>query len=918
MFRSILALAVAVALIGCSQTNLPQSPTSTYTLDNGMTVILKENHSSPMITSVVFVNAGARYENDENNGVTHFLEHLLFDGTETKDRIVLNEAAEMYGGYINAFTRQDLTAYMILMPAEYIDIGLDVQSDQLFNSLIPEHELGKERKIVIEEIKMSVDDPDYQAEEFTREAIYGGTPYERPVLGYEETISSIPREQILEYYKTYYMPNNMSALVIGDFETADMIEKMERFYGDHPSKPLPEFDVVDFSIPPGKNVQRSELGVTSTSVELALNAPHYTDPDYFAFYLLAEYLGSGDMSPLNSELTGGDSPLAERVSAYLQTQKDFSMFQVSATTGSAESADEILGRVENILSDAGKITPSEDDLRSLVVSLKTNDIYYRERLHMYGIVVAPMMVATGYEFLENLIPNLEKVTTADIRRVAEKYFAPVSYTATVVIPAEAPGDSGTPERPSMAGMPGKGMSMPPSAMSQPEDTIPEPEAQPFSYADYEKEVLQATTDKMQRSRSEFIKETLPNGLTVVIKSNPDSRVFAVNIIGKNRSAMEPDGKDGITDFVNQMMEQGTANYNREELASQLASIGANLTLTDNPFIPYDDRYTTHQYSFIKFVTIDEFTDKGLALLSDMLVNATFNDEDIDRIRQKKLGLLGRSSGSTREQCRQLFYEGLFGDGAYSRPIMGTPQSIGAITREDLIDHYHRFYSPGNIIMTVCTNDPAQAALDKITAYFGNMQASEIPAPAVGNPVRPSTVTALHVPMEKEQIYIYMGGPLPGIQSRDAAALQLASSILSDRMALQLREKQGLAYSVGASVSFDRDFGWYIAAMGTGSENFDTARDGMLNEIRKLQAGSVDPDELKKAKNSLWGSQLMRNLSRINQAYYMAVDEYLGVGYDYGDKWMALLREVTADDVVRAANDYFSTENYILATAGLKR
>ena len=152
---------------------------------------------------------------------------------------------------------------------------------------------------------------------------------------------------------------------------------------------------------------------------------------------------------------------------------------------------------------------------------------------------------------------------------------------------------------------------------------------------------------------------------------------------------------------------------------------------------------------------------------------------------------------------------------------------------------------------------------------------------------------------------------------DAPALRLAASILSDRLALELREKQGLAYSVGAGVTLDRDFGWYVAAMGTGRDNYEIARDGMLNEIEKLQKGPVDPDELKKAKNSLWGSHLTRRLSRINQAYYMGVNEFLGVGYDFDDKWISQLRKVTAEDVIKAARKYFSTENYILATAGLK-
>ncbi|MFH1892832.1 MAG: pitrilysin family protein [Candidatus Zixiibacteriota bacterium] len=863
MNRLLIVVISILALSANLYGDLAPSPTETFTLDNGMTIILKENHSSPMITSIVFVNAGARYETDYNNGVTHFLEHLMFDGTKSRSREELNETAEMYGGYINAFTREDLTAYMILMPKENIDIGLDIQSDQLFNSIIPEEELPKERKIVIEEMKMSIDNPDYQAEAFTRNTIYRGTPYVRPVLGYENIISTIPRERIMEYYKTYYMPNNMTALVIGDFETADMLAKFENYYGAQTAQPLPEFDKVELSIPAGKKIKRAELETTNSQIELAMNAPHFTDPDYFAFYLLAEYLGSGDTSPLDKAFTKGESPLAQSVSASLQTQRDFSLLHISATTDMPENADRILSGIDDLFVNIDNVIPSENDLHGLVVSLKTNDIYLREKLHYYGIMIAPMMVSTGYDFLENLIPNLEEVTRSDVRRVAAKYFTPLSYTGTVVTPK-----------------------------------------------------TEAETETATVSNTEYKKEVLPNGLTVVIKSNPDSRVFAVNIIGKNRSAMEPEGKDGITDFVNRVMTEATSTYNGDQLASELASIGANLTVTDNPYIPYDDFYTTHQYAFVKFETIDEFSDKGMAMLSDIIRNAIFTEEDVEQTRRQMMGFLGRSSGSPREQCRNAFNESLFPNSAYSKPIMGSQRTIAGITRDDLLAYYKTFYSPGNMILSVCTNGSIDDAMAKLVKYFGDMEPVESPAIIVGEPVQPSSVLAKNVPMDKEQVYIYIGGPTPGIQSEDAPALKVAGDILSDRMSLELREKQGLAYSVGASVSFDKDFGWYVAVMGTGIDNYETAKDGMLAEIKKLQEGAIDPDELTKAKNSLWGSSLTRNLSRVNQAYYMGVNEYLGVGYAFSDNWIGDLRTVTADDVQRVAKKYFSTEKYVIATAGL--
>jgi zinc protease len=863
MFRSVIAIVAALMLASVSMADLEVPKGETFKLDNGMTVILKENHASPMITSVVFINAGARYETDYNNGVTHFLEHLLFDGTRSRDRIALNETVEMYGGYINAFTRQDLTAYMILMPREFIDIGLDIQSDQLFNSILPEEELPKERKIVIEEIKMNMDDPDFESEVFHRETVYRGTPYSRPVLGYENIISTIPRERILQYYQTYYMPNNMTALVIGDFETPEMLDLMNKYYGKYPAKPMPDFDEVDLSLPAERTVKRAELDVSNTHVQLVIPAPHYTDPDYYAFYLLAEYLGSGDVSPLNKVLTEGDSPLAQSASAWLTTQHDFSLLEISAMTDNPENSDKILAAIDDVLDNKQELLPSSEDLHNILVTLKTQDIYLSEKLHYYGIMIAPMMVATGYEFLETLIPNLEEVPIVDISRVAEEFLVSGSYLATITTPKT----------------------------EEAEDTVAE-------------------------SEDTYVKEVLPNGLTAVVKSNPDSRVFAMAVIGKNRSAMEPEGKDGITDFVNQMLTEGTSTMSSEEFSKELSSIGANVTVSDNPFIPYDDRYTTPQFAFIKFETIDEFADKGMSLLSSMLTDAAFNEADIERVRRKKIGMLARSSDSPREQCRRAFYESLFPNSAFSKSVPGTQMSLGMITRDDLLQHYRKFYSPENVVLTVCTNEDPAAVMERVEREFGSMQPSPSPQPSPVSPTEPVNVVTASVPMDKEQVYIYLGGPLPGISAEDAPALKVAGAILSDRLALELREKQGLAYSVGASVSFDRDFGWYIAAMGTGRENYDMAKMGILAEIDRLKSGDIEVDELKKAINSIWGSSLTRNLSRTNQAYYMGVYEYLNVGYDYGATWMDKIRSVTAEQVVAAATKYFSTSDYVLATAGL--
>ncbi len=414
---------------------------------------------------------------------------------------------------------------------------------------------------------------------------------------------------------------------------------------------------------------------------------------------------------------------------------------------------------------------------------------------------------------------------------------------------------------------------------------------------------------------DVIKQQLPNGLTVIVKSNPDSKVLGINILGKNRSAMEPEGKTGIADFVNRMLLKGTKTRSAEKISEDLSSIGVEITLVDNPWIPMDDVYTTHSYTFIKFQAIDEFADKGIELLSDIVKNPVFPEEEIEKTRKEMMMLLGRQKGSTRQTVRDLFYATLFKDHPYSKPIMGTPRTVGSITRDDLVTFHQKFYSPNNMIVTVVTNFPAVQMMGKIQNAFEDIQRVNFPTPNIPAPEGLTAPVKAQEIMEKEQVYIYLGGPLPGIFSADVPALEVMNSILSSRMGLNLREKQGLAYSVGSSANFDKQFGWFVAAIGTRPQNYQVALDGILAEMKKIKGEEVTAEELEKAKNGIWGSMLFYRLSRVNQAYFMSVNEFKEVGYDYDDKYIKRIRQVTVDQVKRVAEKYLDTENYVLAVVG---
>lgn len=421
----------------------------------------------------------------------------------------------------------------------------------------------------------------------------------------------------------------------------------------------------------------------------------------------------------------------------------------------------------------------------------------------------------------------------------------------------------------------------------------------------------------EKDYNKFVHKILPNGLDLIIKYNPDSRVFAINILGKDRSLLEPEGKDGITDFVNRTLVTGADGMSADEVQNALDDIGGEITANDNPYIPYDDRYTSRAYSFIKFETIDEYAGPGMDLFYRIVAKPDFPEEGINKISQQVMGLLGMKSGSTYQNARDLCYKDLFHDFPFSRPVMGDHRTVAGITRDDLVNHHKKFYAPNNMIMAVATNIDPDTILAWASATFGRMGKNDSEYPSLPQPPGVKGRLEDNVEMDKEQIYIYMGTLCPGLKSADAPAIDMAASIISSRMKENLREKQGLAYSVGMGVSFMPEFGWLIASMGTGFENYAVARDGMIAEIDGLKGAPPNEEELRKAQNSTWGSMLLARASRINQAYYMCKNEFLGVGYDYDDDYISRVRKVTPADVQRVVNDYFDTENIVIASAGKK-
>jgi predicted Zn-dependent peptidase len=866
-----LIVAWGVVLLLCAfSANLLAS--EVFYLPNGMQVILKENHTVPMISSVVVVKAGGKYETDEINGVSHLLEHLLFDGTKTRSREDITEGIKSKGGYINAFTRKEMTGYIILMPKEEFEFGLEIQADMLFNSIFPEAEIPKEKKVVIEEIQKDNDNIDYIVERFFDSTAFAFTPYAIPVLGNQQSVSEVPAEKIQAYYHQYYLPNNMTILAMGDFDSGQMRDLLWKHFNKFPAGNLslePKF-YYSFSDKPKIEVKQTSQA-KNTYLNFAFPAPDLQEPDFYSFEILAEILNSEETSPL-SVLTTGDKPLAVSYSAYLDVKKEFCTLNLGIVTDSAEKVQKIIEQTLKTLQSLSNRKFTKEEIDRVLIPKKTGEYLLAERPHYYWMMKAPFLAVAGWEYLESEFQMLSQVKPGDLKQAAAKYFSEPVYIGTVV--------------------------MPPSQKS-------------YSFLRVEQK------EEGQKQEVGYLKKILPNGLTVLIKSNPASDVFAVNILGKNRALLEPEGKEGIADFTNRMLLKGTKSRLAEEIQKELQSIGAQLQVVDNPNIPYDDRYLSPQFTYFRFESIDEFAAKSLDLIYDQMANSIFPDDKIEETRKEILAVLKKDLTSPSKNCSQLFYQTLFQSHPYHKPFSGTVESISSITQDDLLNFHSRFYSANNLILTVAAGLSAEEIFSLIEKKFSKLPYEKQPVAVTPLPTSTKSIQTAEKKLESQQLYLYIGSLLPDLSLTDKVAVEVANSVLSSRLGLNLREKQGLAYSVASAVRWDRDFGWFYAYMGTSPQNFDVAREGILNEIKKLQTESVSAAELEKAKNDLRGSLLMSRLSSVNQAFYMSVNEYLGLGYRWDQEFLPNLAKVTAEKIRSAFQNWIDVEHYVLTTAGKK-
>ncbi len=837
--------------------------TTKYSLENGMTVILERNASSPVVALNVWVKTGSACELEGEYGLAHVHEHMLFKGTERRKVGEVAAIVEAGGGDINAFTSFDETVYYIVSAKRFLPTALDLLSDVIENSTFDPVELKKELEVVTEEIRRGEDSPSRVLSQTLFSTAFRVHSYGRPVIGTKESVANFTREKILEFYRKWYSPDNMVLVVVGDFDPGEIKGRIERTFGKIASGKTPACELTP---EPAQDGTRSFIvgrDVNTGYFLFSFHTPSTRHPDSPVLDVISEILGGGDSSRLYRKLKEERSTVND-IYAYSYGLKESGLFIV----GGVVDPDKVERAAEEIIAEIAllrKHSVTKEELLRAKVNIERDFIQARETMQGQARKIGYFEVETGdYNYETRYLDIVRAVTPEDVARVSRNYFSQENLTAGALLPREK-------AEKVKAGF---------------EESL-----------DFIKD--KGKKDEMSVPVEDFEKHELSNGIRVLLKRNPSVPLFSAEAVFLGGLRYEDRETNGISNFMSGMLTRGTSTRSAEEIAAQVEGLGGNI-----------GGFSGKNSVGVTVSALSRNFDEVMDIFSDVVLNPAFPVEEVERERKEILAALEKQKDNLTGKTVRNFLATLFDDHPYGMNVLGTEENVKVFVPRQLSEFYRKVVMPENMVVSVVGDIDTDRTLETLEKLFGSMRRGGFQSPSVSD-VRSLSETRQNIEIEKdkEQTHIILGFHAPSMTSKDRYAFEVLNSILSGqggRLFVELRDKKSLAYSVTSFYTPGIESGYFGVYIGTAPQKEQEALTSIKQQLELIRNG-VETEEVERAKNYIAGSYeigLQKNSSQastaaFNELYGMGVGEYK----EYPEKIMA----VAPDDVVRAAAKYINPE-----------
>jgi zinc protease len=422
-------------------------PTTThFSLSNGLLVILKEIHTAPLISQWIWYRVGSRNERPGGLGISHWVEHMQFKGTECFPSGILDKAISRDGGVWNAFTYLDWTAYFETVPAEKIDLVLQLEADRMVNSLFNPDEVEAERTVIISERQGNENEPTFLLSEQVQAAAFQIHPYRNQVIGDSVDLQMIQADDLYQHYRKYYLPNNAVLTIAGDFDTPVMLERVRQLYEPIPASALPQLEV---AVEPRQEKERKvELkgpGDT-TYLQVAYHVPRTIHPDFLALNVIDSLLsGPSDLSVFGGGLSNKTSrlyrslvegELTESIFGDLQATIDPHLYILSMVVHPDRSSEAVIDALDQEISRLQQTPPTIAEVERAVKQARALFAYNSESITNQAAWLGFAEMFAGQDWLDGYLDHLALVTPERIQQAVQTYLIPENRVVGVYQPEE--------------------------------------------------------------------------------------------------------------------------------------------------------------------------------------------------------------------------------------------------------------------------------------------------------------------------------------------------------------------------------------------------------------------------------------------------------------------------------------------------
>ncbi|MEW6428639.1 MAG: pitrilysin family protein [Thermodesulfobacteriota bacterium] len=849
-------------------------------LANGMHLIVKEMPGAKAATVQIWVKAGSVYEAENEAGITHFIEHMIFKGTPTRGAGEIAGAIEAVGGRVNAYTSYDYTVYHATLASRHWQLAMDVLADAVLHSTFDPAELEREKKVVLEEIGMRNDRPNVKLFERLMATAYTVHPYRLPVIGTAASVSSFSRDDILRYIERHYRPENLTAVVVGDVLAEEVMAETERLFGGLAAKPAEERALPREPEQNGPRFFRIEDDMNQYQLAIAMPVSSFDNPDAPVLDVIAGILGGGESARLYHQLRDKKG-LVYRIDASSFTPKDPGLMEVLASVDGRtwkQAAEAVLEEFFKL-----KYLPvEEEELTRVKRNVESDFIFNLERVEGQARVLGSFFFLTGDPRETAYLDRIRAVTREDVLRVAARYFAPDRISAGILVPA------------------GSGETM-----------TGEEFAAAIARADQAAQNAAPASLVAESYLPDVHRFTLANGMTLLVREDHTVPTVAVRAVFPGGLRGETLATNGAFAFISELLPKGTARLSAREMALKVADMAADIS-------GFNGKNTFG----LKADFLARFFDDGMALVRDVLRQPAFDKEEMEKIRPELLDQLNQQEDSLPavafRECNRL----LFGGHPYGLNSVGSAEAIRAFTVADLKSLYEEHARPDRLVLAVAGDVKAGAVRDLVEKLFADWQVPRKEESAIATqelvPPVPDAPRSKNLVREKEQVHIIIAFLGTTLQSGDRYAMEVMDTILSGqsgRLFTELRDRQSLAYSLSSFSMLGLDTGSFGVYIGTSPDKKDAAIRALWAQLARMRNEPVAAAELTRAKNMLIGNYEMGLQTHSAQALEMALNETYGLGQNFGTSYIDRINGVTADEVMRAAERYLLLDHYVMVTAG---